>query len=624
MYEDQYKRLAARDSNIAGHGIFFLTYPQATRAEILRSFPPRGTTDVLIGRFFDIYNQDPPLQIIHGPTYQKQYDQHWANPQESDVIWLGLTYAMMQIAIVSFQQSGDEPTEYRGRTEQMYRDYKRLTAQCLMLADFSKNAPYMMESFIFYLLADLGKNKEMDQNAMVGIAILVRQAMKMGYHRDSKYFPGLSPFQGEMRRRVWIMIKHLDLRASSNLGLPPLVRSDQVNTELPRNLYDDELDENMSELPAPRLLSENTPLSFQLYTALVLNIGYEILEQTQSLTLPSYDKAMDLDRKLRAVRENIPPQFKFKPVEESLRDPCDIIMKRYILEIMYLKYLLLIHRKFCSNTRYPYSARMGTKSAMEILQHQLSLFNECRAGRRLGESKMFATSLNSQEFILAAMLVSMSLYRSIDDERSGRSPSDPFERNTRPALIAAMEASHKIWEVSKDDNMESFKAWGLLSAMLSALKPYELSKQTSATSQSSPFGNSPFTPPSDDVNKLAPEHSAAMTLNMLSAGASNANASLFGTNSSTTSPAQYDSAPSIATQQGAVAGSVGSYPLATDPSGIAAVGGPFSSLFGSNNTFPAFQQVDMSNSLDWVSLVPSVSLNTESNIRSGCLGFIHV
>lgn len=237
---------------------------------------------------------------------------------------------------------------------------------------------------------------------------------------------------------------------------------------------------------------------------------------------------------------------------------------------------------------------------------------------------MFATSLNSQEFILAAMLVSMSLYRSIDDERSGRSPSDPFERNTRPALIAAMEASHKIWEVSKDDNMESFKAWGLLSAMLSALKPYELSKQTSATSQSSPFGNSPFTPPSDDVNKLAPEHSAAMTLNMLSAGASNANASLFGTNSSTTSPAQYDSAPSIATQQGAVAGSVGSYPLATDPSGIAAVGGPFSSLFGSNNTFPAFQQVDMSNSLDWVSLVPSVSLNTESNIRSGCLGFIHV
>jgi hypothetical protein len=511
---------------------------------------------------------------------------------------------MMMIALISYQRNGDEPPEYRGRTEQMYRDYKRLTAQSLMLIDFSKGVPYMLEMYIFYLLADVGRAKEPESHILIGSATLVRHAMRLGYHRDSKYFPGISPFLGEMRRRIWALIKQADLRISAQFGLPPMIRNDIANTELMRNIYDDEIYEDMKELPPSRPLSDGAPISFMIYKAQLADIGYEIVEETQKLSPPSYERAMELDRKLRQTREEIPPQFKFQPVEESIRDPADVIMKRYILEVMYLKFLLLIHRKYCNCTRYPYSARTGVESAIEILKHQQSMVNELRPGRRLADGRMFVTSLTAHDFLLAAMIVCMALYRSIEEERAGRSPFDPYDRINRPAMMAAVEGSQRIWEMQKDESMEAFKATGILTAMLHVLRQQGIvsknpvaATSSSSTLSPSPFGSgsSPFTPASSDDAKLAPEHSAAMTLNMLSSGAMPTGAgpgpapNLFG--SSTFDPTVSATGPA---------------PTIAPPfDGIASAASPFS-LFGSS---ASFQPLDVSNNLDWVSSSPILLLS---------------
>jgi Fungal specific transcription factor domain len=596
VYEDQYKRLAARsETQSPGHGVFFITYPMSTKTEILRSFPPKGTTDVLIARFFDVYNQDPPFQIIHGPTYQKQYDQHWRSPQDSDIVWLGLTYAMMMVSLVSYGKNADEPAEYRGRTEQMYKDYKRLTAQSLMLTDFNKGSPYLLEMYIFYILADLGRSKDAEINILVGTATLVRHAMRLGYHRDSKYFPGLSAFQGEMRRRVWALVKHADLRISAQFGLPPMVRNELANTEMMRNLFDDELDENVAELPESRPLSEATPISYLIYKTHMVDIAYEIVEETQKIGLPSYERAMELDRKIRKLHEEVPLQFKFRPYEESIRDPSDIIMKRYILEIMYLKFLLLIHRKFCNCTRYPYSARTGLESAMQILKHQQTLHHESRQGRRLSDAKMFVTALTAHDYILAAMIVCMALYRSVEDERAGRSPFDPYDRSNRPNMMAAIEGSLRIWDSQKEDSMEAFKATGILTAMTQSLRNYQDVSKPAQPRQptTSPFGTSPFSPSVSDDIKLAPEHSAAMTLNMLSSGAMGSGAA--GINLFGTAPASFDAAPSAPGQTTTTATTTTAAFGAVD--GVSGPASPFSSLFGSSTVF---QPLDVQSNLDWV------------------------
>lgn len=128
-----------------------------------------------------------------------QYDQHWANPKETQPIWLGMTYAMMLIAVQSYQRAGDEPLEYRGRVPQLLEDYRRLTAQCLILADITQPIYHMLETLILYVVAEFGRSRDAEVGILIGITVIVRLAMRMGYHRDSKDFPNLTPFQGEVR-----------------------------------------------------------------------------------------------------------------------------------------------------------------------------------------------------------------------------------------------------------------------------------------------------------------------------------------------------------------------------------------------------------------------------------------
>jgi hypothetical protein len=499
-------------------------------------------------------------------------------------MWLALTYSMMMIVLISYNRFGEEPQEYKGRTDQMYRDYKRLVGQSFMLVDVTHPTNYLLETLVLYVIADVGKTKDPDFNVLTGVTLFVRLAMKMGYHRDSKYFPNIRPFDGEMRRRVWAMVQHSDLRISSQFGLPPVARSDMINTEPPSNLYDDEISQDLEFLPPSRPPTEATPISYTIYKTNLTLVAVEIVEETQKLGKPSFETVMTLDRKLRDVNDKIPPHLRMKTMEESLRDPAVLIMKRYILEIMYLRYLCLLHRKFSGCSRYPYSNRTCVESAMEILKHQRVLHAENRPGGRISDAKMLFTSLSTQDFLLAAMIVSMDLYRSAEAERSGRSPMDQHEKYDRASMISAIEQSLRFWDAAKDDSIDALKATGALTVMLAMLRGQE-------TQRGQPPAGAGAAEPEDAKAEIPPEHSAAMTLEMFRSGSAMAQA---GAATSDLNPVAVSAAAPMAVGQ----------PGFLQP-GVAGLGGPaaapspFSSWLNSANS--AFQPLDLSNDVDWVS-----------------------
>lgn len=595
-FEDSIKKVnASKDLGSAGGGLFFLNAPPATRAEIYKSFPSKATTDKLIARFFTIYNYDPSFQIIHGPTYQKQYDKHWLALQETDAIWLGLTYSMMMIALASYQRNGDEPEEYRGRTLQMYRDYKRLTAQTLNLLDIGQPIPYMLETLVLYAAADIGIAKDAETGTLLGVTVIVRLAMKMGYHRDSKFFPDVTPYQGEMRRRMWAMVRQSDLRVAAQFGLPPMIRTDVSNTEAPRNLYDDELSEDLKVLPPSRPPTEATPIGFIVYRSRLTDIGYEIVEEVQKMGTTNYEVVMKLDAKLREVHDAIPPHLKLRPLGDyNCQDRSSLGIKAFILEIEYLKLVCYLHRKFSSCARDIYSKRSSVDSAMEILRLQAILVAEQRPDGRLSEAKFFMCSLVNHDFLLAAMIVSMDLYRTIEAEKTGQSPPENLENsNSKSAKVAALEQALHMWEQVKEESYDALKATSMLTAMLIMLHERESQLQTKRSSFAQTTNPQVNGPPNND-NKLAPEHSAAMTLGMLSSGGSlnsaapNSYATPVGNNLFDQS--QQMAQASMAQQYMAAS--------ATDTSNIGTAVNPFSSLFGGGGNF---QQMDqLSQNLDWV------------------------
>ncbi|KAF2278277.1 uncharacterized protein EI97DRAFT_249612 [Westerdykella ornata] len=523
QYEEQLKRYKASrpDDTSSGTAFLFGGQKPATQADILARFPNKSTADILVARYFNTY--DPGIHIIHGPTFQKQYDQHWLNPKETPVIWLGLVFAMMCIALQSYSRAGDEPPEYKGKSWDMSSEYRHMTAQCLVTADITQPVSYMLETLILHVYADYARSRDAEAGVMVGIGIIVRLAMRMGLHRDSRPYPSISVFQGEMRRRVWAVIRCLDLLFSAQAGLPPIVRTRDTNTETPRNLYDDELFEEMDTLPPSRPETEATPTLFLINrTRLIYKLG-EAVELTVSLTCADYGDLLKVDQDARELHEAISPHLKMRSIDESARDPSTLIMQRFTLELLFLKIIVTLHRKCLApartNPKYAQSRRLCIEACMTMLQHQATLHRECQPGGRLRNVKWFISSLTTVDFLLAAMIVAAELYHMARAERHGRSPSSNMALwgyDRRDEMLDAIETAVAIWADLKDQSMEAYKAHATLSVMLTQLKQHRTMRHTHS-SFSSATGSSFSGSRTMDEN-VAPEHSAAMTLEMLSTG----------------------------------------------------------------------------------------------------------
>src|SRR5687768_12988384 len=69
---------------------------------------------------------------------------------------------------------------------------------------------------------------------------LVRIAMSMGYHRDGTHL-SLSPFETEMRRRIWWQIVFFDIKLGIDSGLTHSSVPEHFDTKSPLNLNDADL-----------------------------------------------------------------------------------------------------------------------------------------------------------------------------------------------------------------------------------------------------------------------------------------------------------------------------------------------------------------------------------------------
>ncbi|RAL14766.1 Zn(II)2Cys6 transcription factor [Aspergillus homomorphus CBS 101889] len=83
-------------------------------------------------------------------------------------------------------------------------------------------------------------------------AIVVRVAQRQGVHRDGQPL-GLSPYEIEMRRRLWWHICILDMLCSEDQGTDTQIRPEMSNTKIPSNIDIEVLRPEMDTMPLPSL-----------------------------------------------------------------------------------------------------------------------------------------------------------------------------------------------------------------------------------------------------------------------------------------------------------------------------------------------------------------------------------
>lgn len=401
------------------------------------------------------------------------------------------------------------------------KNLQQMTAYCLVSCGYATAKQYALEALLLYLQSQYMTQTQSHAQLWLDLGTVVRLAFRMGYHRDPREMADITKFEGEMRRRVWLHIAQIDALASFHMGLPSMIPTEYCDTEVPRNLYDTDLSMDMNTLPPSRPYTEVTPALYGIVKSGIMGVFKRIVAHTQSLASPKYDETIALDREMKDAYEKLPEVFRRRDVSQSFMDPSDIILQRCTLELLYLKGIVVLHRRYIrhepQNPTFEPSRRFCLEAALEILHRQADLHQATQPGGRLQEDIWVVTSLTVHDFLLAAMVVCLDL--SIRIEALGEENGDGFV--TRK--LHALQVSQQVWAANDNYLAHSRLASMVLNLMIKKVGEIRSqAKWNEATNMSSLAGiELPYietmsdmiegTEAIDWVRSLTPEFIAALT-----------------------------------------------------------------------------------------------------------------
>jgi hypothetical protein len=192
----------------------------------------------------------PVLTYIHVPTFWSSLLLAYQNPRNIDRPLEALIFSFYFTTISSLRD--DECEEVLGESRiTLLQRYRLPARQAIFNANiFKTTSPTTLQAFIMYLMGTKGFHHSASLYVLSGIA--VRLARRMGLQRDGSHL-GFSPFETEMRRRLWWQVVHMDSRLSDFAGVrQSLDLYYFTDTKPPANLNDDDLNPEMTVFPPDR------------------------------------------------------------------------------------------------------------------------------------------------------------------------------------------------------------------------------------------------------------------------------------------------------------------------------------------------------------------------------------
>ncbi|KAJ5928721.1 hypothetical protein N7466_007677 [Penicillium verhagenii] len=478
-----------------------VVFPQCeptTHGEILEGLPPRETCDRLVADYLNYTSL--PCMTYHS----EQYDRFWENPASAHIMWVGKFYGAMSLALM-FQTDGVE-----NRNELITR-FDQKVHQCLVLGRYQDCPPDTIETICFTLSTQFNQIGDGEVNSLIILGILTRLAQRMGYHRDASHFPDITPYQGEMRRRVWATVTNLDVMLSLSVGLPRLLREFQSDTAPPRNLLDSDFDEDTTELPPSRPITYSTPCQWLVAkTKLTTMLGI-ITDFSTSIRRPNYAEVMRLDKLLLDTYLENPEFLLERPLNQSLMDTPETILHRIQLVTLLAKARCVLHYRYLaasrSDERYSYSRSTCIGAALKILQYHRVMHQESQPGGRLFREKWKVNSpIMRGVMLLGTTLLCLELNYDVSNTPKSNPRSRPLTEPVRNAIIHALQTSYAIWSEAGESYPKSANTTQAIYVIFQKLDEQQNDTQSNDVPNPGSLGVEPVPKPAaEPIPDLAPE-----------------------------------------------------------------------------------------------------------------------
>ncbi|KAG7110669.1 Transcription factor vrtR1 like protein [Verticillium longisporum] len=215
--------------------------------DLLKHHPTHAEAMILWATYVD--NVEPILKVLHVPSMAKTIDTISKQPGQANKADESLVFAVYHVAIVSM--SDEECLQKLGSTsrEVLLQRYNLATRQALVNASFlSTTAMTVLQALVLYLVCC--RNEYDPHTFWILTGVASRIAQRMGLHRDGEV-QGLSPFDVQMRRRLFFQILPLDGASSRMAGVAVSI-PDDWDTRQPLNIDDEQIWPTMTEAPVAR------------------------------------------------------------------------------------------------------------------------------------------------------------------------------------------------------------------------------------------------------------------------------------------------------------------------------------------------------------------------------------
>jgi hypothetical protein len=156
--------------------------------------------------------------------------------------------------------------------EKMLKQFRFALEQALSKANFINTSELcVLQAFSLFLVTVRRFDDSRFCWTLTGLVI--RLAQGMGLHRDGTQFD-LTPFETEMRRRLWWTILILDLRSSEEVGSELTILDTSFDTQMPLNINDADIGPETVDMPPSRIGKSDSAISL---------VRFEVLKTSRKL-----------------------------------------------------------------------------------------------------------------------------------------------------------------------------------------------------------------------------------------------------------------------------------------------------------------------------------------------------
>ncbi|XP_044719785.1 fungal specific transcription factor domain-containing protein [Hirsutella rhossiliensis] len=308
-------------------------------------------------------NVEPLIKLLHIPTTDLILRDARKNSDNLSPGQEALAFSIYFAAVTSLEPE-EVVTNFGASKDELLAQHRFALEQSLAKANFLDTSDVaVIQAFTLFLIVGLG------------------------LHRDGSHFK-LSPFETEIRRRLWWAILMLDLRSAEELGTDMTIGERSYDTQMPSNINDSDISPESPELPIPR--EGRSDCAVSLVRAEICALSRRLVTAASAMAdmCPKADEGTmaDRERMLIEVYQRVEHKFLQHVLDEA--DPLYWVAAMIARVIMAKMCLVIYQPMLFPGSNYELSGEIRQRiyvASIEITEygHKLNTDPRCKQYRWL-------------------------------------------------------------------------------------------------------------------------------------------------------------------------------------------------------------------------------------------------